>query len=279
MNNLRLQNLDILDDLDLLIIDQNPNSKHGEETAKFARVAGIRYIPYTEKISTASRNKIFDYAEAPFALCIDCHVLFEPNTIKKLIDFYDRRPDTNDLYQGPLFWDQFHESIYYMRPEWWDHNYGAWGGNSKKITEDDDPFEIPMQGLGLFSCRTDAWLRFNDHFTGFGGEEGYIHQKYKKAGYKTWCIPFLRWNHRFPRPDGVPYPLTLGNKIRNYLITQKELGLPLEPIIEHFKKQVDTYDSSKDLEYVKSLDIPVFFTRKRNSSFKRYKNLAYSSFG
>ena len=38
-----------------------------------------------------------------------------------------------------------------------------------------EPFEIPMQGLGMFSCRKEAWLGFNPLFNGFGGEEGYIH--------------------------------------------------------------------------------------------------------
>ena len=50
------------------------------------------------------------------------------------------------------------------------------------------------------------------------------------------CLPFLRWVHRFGRPDGVKYPLTLENKLRNYFMGHLELGLDTEPIIEHFKK-------------------------------------------
>ena len=49
-------------------------------------------------------------------------------------------------------------------------------------------------------------------------------------------LPFLRWVHRFNRPDGVKYPLTMQNKVRNYFIGHLELGLSIEPIIEHFSE-------------------------------------------
>ena len=86
---------------------------------------------------------------------------------------------------------------------------------------EDEPFEIPMQGLGLFFVRKAAWLKFNKHARGFGGEEGYIHEKYRKNGHKTLCLPFLKWLHRFGRPDGVKYPLTLNNKLRNYILEEE----------------------------------------------------------
>jgi hypothetical protein len=39
------------------------------------------------------------------------------------------------------------------------------------------------------------------------------------------CLPFLRWVHRFARPNGVPYQLQLWDKVRNYVIGHQELGL------------------------------------------------------
>jgi hypothetical protein len=41
--------------------------------------------------------------------------------------------------------------------------------------------------------------------------------------------------HRFGRPNGPAYPLTLWNKIKNYFIGHTELNLDVEPIYEHFK--------------------------------------------
>ena len=98
------------------------------------------------------------------------------------------------------------------------------------------PFEVFAQGLGLFLTRKNAWLGFNEHAKGFGGEECVIHEKYRQAERTTWCLPFLRWIHRFSRPRGVPYPLALEHRIHNYFIAFKELGLDVQPIIDHFKE-------------------------------------------
>ncbi len=98
----------------------------------------------------------------------------------------------------------------------------------------DDEFEIPGQGMGLFTCRKEAWLGFNPNFRGFGGEEMYIHTKFRQAGRKCPCLGFLKWLHRFARPGGVKYPLTRWNKVRNYVIGHLELGLSLDPVHEHF---------------------------------------------
>lgn len=98
----------------------------------------------------------------------------------------------------------------------------------------DPAFEIPAHGMGLFSCRRDAWLGFNSEFRGFGGEEGYIHAKYRKAGHKCLNLPFLGWSHRFLRPNGVAYPLNYWDRIRNYVIGRQELGMGIEDIRDHF---------------------------------------------
>jgi len=96
------------------------------------------------------------------------------------------------------------------------------------------PFEIFSQGLGLFFVKKDQWLGFNKHAVGFGGEEGYIHEKYRKNGRHAICLPFLKWMHRFHRPDGVKYPLTMHNKVRNYILEFTELEKPLDEIRRHF---------------------------------------------
>ena len=102
------------------------------------------------------------------------------------------------------------------------------------FSDNDPPFEIPGQGLGLFTCRKDAWPGFNPHFRGFGGEELYIHEKFRRRGDKAICLPWLRWWHRFGRPTGVPYQASAFDKCRNYVLGHVELGLPLDPIHEHF---------------------------------------------
>jgi hypothetical protein len=108
------------------------------------------------------------------------------------------------------------------------------------------PFEIPAQGLGMFTCMKDAWLGFNPNFRGFGGEECYIHEKYRQAGRKTICLPWMKWNHRFARPDGVKYPLTKEHKLRNYVLGHLELGLDLTPVHHHFVNEIKIPQSTYD---------------------------------
>jgi len=103
-------------------------------------------------------------------------------------------------------------------------------------SDDEEPWETPGHGLGLFSCRRDAWLGFNKDAIGFGGEELYIHEKFRQEGAKSICLPFMRWMHRFARPGGVKFPLTRFNKVRNYILEFNELGRDLDPIHEHFVK-------------------------------------------
>lgn len=98
----------------------------------------------------------------------------------------------------------------------------------------EDVFEIPGMGCGLMAFRKDAWQGFNPEFRGFGGEELYIHEKFRRAGGKCLCLGFLKWLHRFGRPGGVPYRLSTEDKCRNYIIGHMELGLDLAQIEQHF---------------------------------------------
>jgi glycosyltransferase involved in cell wall biosynthesis len=122
------------------------------------------------------------------------------------------------------------------------------------------PIEIPMQGLGLFAMRRDAWPGFNPRFRGFGGEEGYLHEKVRRRGGRCVCLPGLRWVHRF-RAEGEaqPYPNTVDDRLFNYLVGWRELGLDVKPVIGHFvgrlpRKQLERvikeacHDSGTDTE-------------------------------
>ena len=234
---LRMYHPEVMDDTEILIIDNNPKGEHGKQVKKFSGWApNVRYIPEEQWVSTAVRNKIFEEAKGECVISMDCHIFFELGSLKKLIDFYKAHPDDKNLYQGPLVYDNLTGMATHFDPVWREQMYGIWANDPRGKDPDGEPFEIPMQGLGVFSCRKDARLGFNPLFKGFGGEEGYIHEKYRQAGHKAMCLPFLRWIHRFGRPDGVKYPLTLNNKLRNYFLGHAELGLDTKPIIDHFKE-------------------------------------------
>tara|TARA_R110002110_G_scaffold359817_2_gene569653 strand:- start:121 stop:984 length:864 start_codon:yes stop_codon:yes gene_type:complete len=235
---LRMYHPEIMDETEILIIDNNPDGSHGKACADLANHSpNIKYIPEKHWVSTAVRNKIFEHAEGDFVISMDCHILFEPGALKKLLDYYKENPETNDLYQGPLVYDDLKNISTHFKPVWREQMYGIWETDERGKDKDGEKFEIPMQGLGIFSCRKEAWLGFNPMFRGFGGEEGYIHEKFRKNGNKCWCLPFLRWMHRFNRPDGVKYPLTVENKLRNYFIGRHELEMGVEDVVDHFSEK------------------------------------------
>jgi hypothetical protein len=129
--------------------------------------------------------------------------------------------------------------------DWARHEDALKRAGLKCVAEDMDhqPIEIPAQGLGLFGARRDSWLGFNDKFRGFGGEEWYIHEKYRRAGRRCLCLPYLRWMHRFGYVGTPPYAPRLWDKARNYWIGHHELGIPQDRMRENLSKALPPGDA------------------------------------
>lgn len=248
---IRMYHPEVTELTEILVIDNNPVGLSAKPLKKLdGHVENYRYVPYDHKTSTAVRDIVFREANADYVMCIDCHVFIVPGAIKKLIDYFDAHQDTNDLIQGPMLSDNLKNFKTHLNPEWRGGMYGIWSHDDRGKDTDGDAFEIPMQGAALFACRKDAWLGFNPRFNGFGGEEGYIHEKFRQAGHRTLCLPFLRWMHRFNRPAGVPYPINWKARIRNYMIGATELKLNQEPISEHFNEHLGVNHTQKIVEEV-----------------------------
>jgi glycosyltransferase involved in cell wall biosynthesis/Sec-independent protein translocase protein TatA len=224
-----------LRDTELLVIDNYgcPDTKALVE----GWVGGGRYVLAKEVRGTAApRDLVFREARGEAVLCCDSHVLFAPGVIGRLKEYYREHPDCPDLLQGPLVYDDLETISTHFEPVWRAEMWGTWATDPRGQDPEGEPFEIPMQGMGAFSCRKDAWPGFNPMFRGFGGEEGYIHEKFRRAGGRCLCLPWFRWMHRFGRPAGIEYPLTVEEKLRNYLIGHAELGLDLSPVLAHFSE-------------------------------------------
>lgn len=234
---IRLNNPDLLDDIEFLVVDNNPTGPCADALKDLEKATGnYRYVPYVGQSGTAVRDFVFAEAAGDFVLCLDCHVLLAPNALDRFIDYIGANPDSDDLLQGPMVYDGLKDVSTHFEPVWRSGMYGRWGTDERGLDPAAEPFDIPMQGLGLFACRRAAWPGFNLRFRGFGGEEGYIHEKFRARGARTLCLPFLRWLHRFPRPMGAPYRLNWDDRIRNYVIAFRELGLNEDPVHEHFSE-------------------------------------------
>ncbi|MEV6964212.1 glycosyltransferase family A protein [Hamadaea sp. NPDC051192] len=243
-----------LDDAELLVVD-NFGCAHTREFV--ADWVGGTYVLADQVAGTAyAKNLVFERASGAAVLCCDSHVLFEPGVIARLKRFYRDRPDCRDLLQGPLVYDDGTQVSTHFEPVWREQMWGVWATDPRGREPDGEPFEIAMQGLGAFSCRAEAWPGFHPGFRGFGGEEGYLHEKVRRRGGRCLCMPWLRWMHRFNRPRGVPYPLTVDDKLRNYLLGHVDLGLEVEPVLTHFADHLPAARIEAVLAEVEATVIP-----------------------
>lgn len=222
---------------EIIILDNNPSTIHGKFNKDLSNWQSpgvtLRYIEYTEKKSTSNRSKIFDFATNEHVIIADSHVLFFPNSIKALKDFYLNDHKPYDFIQGPMMYDDLKSYATHLDPIWRSNFYGVWATKESK----EKYFEIPSMGLGIFSCKKSEWLGFNPLFKGFGGEEGYIHEKYKKKGGRCLCLNEFKWIHRFNRPNGVPFPNVLEDRCFNYFIGRFELEQDYNDVAKHFSEQ------------------------------------------
>jgi hypothetical protein len=290
---------DLLDQIEFVIIENCKKSKHAVKLREFAASNlatsdSLKYSILSNEGTGIAKDEIFKIATGDFVLVLDCHVLLCPTlkVIEKLFDFMEDNPKTNDLYNGPLVYNNGISLSTHFRNQWSSGMWGTWatawkcacedfyfdvrkkdeeiitscaktgdvvdqcpccgqvnlqldsdnylnqlnssGCSIAVSTGDEEPFEIYGQGTGCFFVRKDAWLGYNKYARGFGGEECYIHEKFRKAGNKTICLPFLKWLHRFDRVQDPSYPLEHYYKVRNYILEFIEIDLDLNPIYDHF---------------------------------------------
>jgi len=279
-------------EVELVVIDNAPGSPSGQAVERIIKgragvgMAGAKYIPMTDPIGTSpSRDRIFREASGEYVLVLDSHVLLMPGALTALGDYI--RSGTDDLIQGPLWYDTLDNSATHFANVWRGEMWGVWSsawatpdglikfdveqwdggiavaksldmgrqtldcipempyaGHQRKLralgyhdlAAGEEPFEIPGQGLGLFCAKRESWLGFNPHARAFGGEEMYIHQKYRDHGRRAICLPQLGWIHRFGDVLGrtVKPPLTYFHKVRNYVLEFQEMGWDLAPVHRHF---------------------------------------------
>lgn len=216
-----------LKDCEIWIIDN-----YGDpELEKFARAQGggiVRYSLFKEGNGPAAvKNRGFELAKGEMVLCIDSHVMLKPGAL-------DNIPVTDDLIQGPLMYCDIKNYTYEWLPIWRGNMWGIWGKCVTTLPQ--EPFEIWGCGCGCFATKKSSWLKFCSKYRGFGGEEGIIHEKYRKAGRKVICLPSLVWMHQFDRK--IPHQVLLLDRVINYIVGFDEIGLDKAPIKEHFGEKL-----------------------------------------
>ncbi len=223
---------------EILVVDNHPAAETGDDLRHY--VGSIvevpaRYIPYPDPVGTsAPRNQVFSAARGDVVLVMDCHVIIERGGIPALLDFFAEHPEPA-IVSGPLLMYDRKLALTHMAPVWRDGMWGIWQTDERWKTPEAEPFEIPAMGLGLFACQRRHWPGFHPLARGFGGEECYIHEKIRASGGRAWCLPRLRWIHRFHNQTrSTRYPNLWRDRIRNYILEFLDLGRDLTPIRDHF---------------------------------------------
>ncbi len=222
-----------LADCEILILDNNPAGVIGKQVADWHKgwLAGlqnptVRYEPYAEVQGTApAKNEAFRRAKGDAVVVIDSHVFFLPGVIGRLKAFFARHQGATGLFHGPLVYDNTTSISTHQDDVWRGGNWGTWATDDRGLDPDAPMFAIPAAGTGLIASWRTAWLGFPGGMKGFGGEEVVIHLTYHQQRRMVWCLPFLRWWHKFRGPSPVPYPMRAQDKIRNYLVAAKVLGI------------------------------------------------------
>ncbi|MFB1047339.1 glycosyltransferase [Streptomyces chrestomyceticus] len=233
---LLVHHAEVMRDAEILLIDNHPEGPAAKTLKGLsATIPQMRYVPLTTMRSTAVKHMVFPLAQGEVVVVLDSHVLLAPGALQAVVDYFEERPECRDLVQGPLLYDDAVTVCgTHFTAVWSDGMHGQWAVDPRADDPAGEPFDIPMQGTGAFACRRQAWPGFNSRFHGFGCEEGYLHEKIRRAGGRTVCLPAMRWVHRFERPAGAPYQPTWEDQLRNYLIAWDELGWEPSGILEHY---------------------------------------------
>lgn len=248
---LRIYHAEVMDQIELLVVDNHPDGPCAKYLKDFEQAfPNYRYVPVGDRQGTTVKEFVFREAAGDYVLCIDCHVLIMRGGVKALIDYFDEHPDSRDLVQGPRLYDDLSRIATHWDPVWKEGMFGTWHTTSlDEIPK--HPIEIQLQGMGLFACRRAAWVGFNPAFRGFGGEEWYTHEKFRRAGDKVICLPELLWVHRFERPMGSNRPRPNWEEIiRNYAIGFRELNEPTDGMEAHFRALLGEKDAHNLFEAV-----------------------------
>ena len=175
-----------------------------------------------------AKNKIFEHARGEYVLCMDSHILIEDGA-------FDVEPTDDDMVQGPCYENSVDRCAFEWLPQWRRQMWGIWGAYVKPETLPLTPLPIWAMGAGFFACRRESWLGFNPNFRGFGGETGYIQEKYRRDGRHVLCYPWMRWVHFFGgQGREIPYTLRTSDRIKNYIFGFEELGMDTAEMRSHF---------------------------------------------
>jgi GT2 family glycosyltransferase len=249
--------------IELLVVDQSPDTEHAANIAGTVRSVAAnwqvdpighravnrggpidaRYEPWAEVLGTAAgKMACFGKASGEWVLCLDSHVILTDDSVRKLYEFIrsPRNRFSGNLHYGVNLADD-HRG-YFSHLDIWgpegqpligdDGVFGNWRSDPRAKSAAGKPFDVEGGGGWCFFARRDAFLSVGFHhlMRGFGGEEGFLAERFRRAERRVLCAPFVRGIHRYARLSGDQYFVTVEEKLRNHVIGWCDLGFDLEQL-------------------------------------------------
>jgi hypothetical protein len=128
-----------------LVIDNTPERDPRVEAV--TRAVGGTYIHRPDLTGTsAPRDAVFRFANTPWAMCIDSHVILETGAIQAALDFIAQNPESKDIVTGPILWDNGAVGATHWKPVSDKALWGAWATDERikdvslEIWEAKDPW-------------------------------------------------------------------------------------------------------------------------------------------
>ena len=236
---IRLYHPEVTDRTEILVLDNHPSGPCAKPLKDLERqVAGYRYVPYERIHGNWVRDLLFREANAEFVLCMDSHVLFRPGALARLVEYLEGQPGPSDLWQGPLMGDNLKPFATHFDPVWRDRDVRRVGdgparsGPGRTRVRDPDArargVRVPpgrVAGLQSPAAAGSAWKKAISTRRSDGRAAG--HSACRSSAGRTVSIG----------RSGTRYPVSVEDRVRNYLLTHDELGLDPGAAIAHFEQE------------------------------------------
>lgn len=238
---IRLYHPEVLDEIEIIVVDNNPTGHHALMTQDFMKKCLLevasRYVSFSYRVGSLLKEKIYQYADTPYILCVDPGVSFVSGSLRKLIDFFERGEDNGNIIQGPMIESSLNDCWTHLTEEWNGISYGKFAMDDRLLNPDAKPFEISHMTLSAFACRKDSWINFPQTFyaNSSKAEDFYIHKKAKQMGKVTMCLPFFKWIGKTKKTSGTNFSNTLDVVLENYITAHLYLKIDTKDLKNAFK--------------------------------------------
>lgn len=210
-----------LADVDLMVIDTK-SSKKARRWVR--RQHNIRYAAIEPGQKSSALDQLFEQARGEVVLVLQDPVRLRHGSLQALDRFFACHPDSNALVHG-LTMSGKRVIATHSDPFWRRNSWGSRANKPSPRLGEGLPFVIPMQESGVFSCRRSAWPGMPSGWRGYGGEDGFLQERFRREGAQVVCLPGLQWERIAQVRPARPYSQQAVQVLRNHLAGAADLDL------------------------------------------------------